>query len=84
MPIVSERSLNAQTGNVVVFRVQPSTSKGQVRRAIQEKYGVKVLAIRTANFLPKARRRSTTQGAARYWKKAYVKVNDVGPLNLAP
>lgn len=83
-PIVSERSLDAQADKVVVFRVDPAASKGRVRQAVQEKYGVKVLAVRTANFLPKARRRGATQGTTRSWKKAYVKVNDVAPLNLAP
>lgn len=83
-PLVSERSMNMQANNVVVFRVDPQASKGAVAAAVQEKYGVKVLAVRTANFMPKARRRGATVGSTRFWKKAYVTVSDIASLNLAP
>lgn len=79
--VLTEKSLRVQEKNVVVFRVHPKASKGHIRMAIEAKYGVKPLAIRTAKVRPKTRRRGVTIGYTSRWKKAYVTVKDVNKFN---
>lgn len=75
--ILTEKSLRVQDQKTVVFRVRPSATKGQIMTAIQQQYGVRPKSVRTARFLPKARRRGQIVGSTQPWKKAYVQVDDV-------
>ena len=45
-----------ETRNVYPFEVRPDANKIEIRRAIEEKFGVKVLAVRTLRIRGKARR----------------------------
>lgn len=83
--IISEKSMSKQmTDSIVTFRVRPEATKGQIAKAIVERYGVTPLGIRTVSGKPKRRRRGMTQGSTNAWKKAYVKVEDVQAFNVAP
>ena len=82
--LLSEKSMKEQAGSVVAFRVKPGASKQQIAAAVHEQYGVKALDVRTMRYLPKSRRRGNTEGGTRYWKKAYVKVDDIQKINVAP
>jgi len=78
--LLTEKGMYAQEKNVAVFRVKPKASKGQIRQAIFEKFGVRPIAIRTAHFMGKRRRRGAQSGMTPAWKKAFVKVEDVTKL----
>lgn len=82
--MMSEKSFNKQDLNTAVFRVIPDASKGQIAAAVQEKYKVKPLKVRTMRFKPKNRRRGATVGKTASWKKAYVTVEDLSAINTAP
>ncbi len=84
MPIVTEKSVEMQTHGVAVFRVDVGVNKGQIREAIEVKYGVKVQGVRTIRMVPKSRRRGNTRGRTNNWKKALVKVDDVQSLVSGP
>lgn len=79
--MLTEKSMHAQEKNVVVFRVHPKASKGQIATAIEAKYGVKPISVRTMRVRPKMRRRGMTIGFTKKWKKAYVQVKDVSKFN---
>jgi large subunit ribosomal protein L23 len=52
-------------------------SKPQIKRAVQDLFKVKVLAVNTMNVRGKARRQRTTQaGKAPDWKKAIVTLKE--------
>lgn len=72
-PLVTEKAVGAQgASNVVVFRVSPTASKGQVATAIYERYQIRAQSIRSIRMQPKHRRRGNSAGMTNVWKKMYV------------
>lgn len=82
--IVSEKSMAAQASQTLVARVNPSVSKTNIATAIEEMFGVKVMSVRTSTSHPKIRRRGASEGKTRRWKKAYITVDDISKINVAP
>ena len=55
-PLITEKgTLVAETGHVV-FKVPPHATKGEIRRAVEALFSVKVSSVHTANFLGKKKR----------------------------
>lgn len=81
-PLVTEKSVLLQEGNVVAFRVVRNAGKREIALAVRKKYGVEPRKIRTMHMMPKRRRRGHTVGKTVAWKKVYVKVDDVQALKL--
>ena len=79
--LLTEKGVRLQEQNVVTFRVVAGASKGQIARAIEERYGTKPRHIRTVPVLARRRRRGNTSGKTAAWKKAYVQVDDVHSFN---
>ncbi len=75
--VVSEKGILQQGQNTVVFKVLRHVTKGQIAHAIESRYGVTVLSVRTALSHPRIRRRGITEGLTNQYKKAYVKVDNV-------
>ena len=74
-PIVTEKGMAVrETQHTVVFEVDASANKTQIKDAVQKIFKVKVAAVRTANYFGKMRRRGMITGYRRDWKKAYVKL----------
>jgi large subunit ribosomal protein L23 len=74
-PIITEKGLGVkETQHTVVFEVAAGATKTQIKEAVQQIFKVKVVAVRTANFPGKMRRRGRFEGYRRDWKKAYVKL----------
>ncbi len=82
--VMTEKSIGQQAHNTLIIRVEPQATKGQIAAAIQDKYGVPALKIRTSNYRPKNRRRGATYGRTNYWKKAYVTVSDIQSVTTGP
>lgn len=73
-PLITEKgTLVAETGHVI-FKVPPHATKGEIRRAVEELFEVKVESVHTANFLGKSKRVGRILGKKPAWKKAYVKL----------
>lgn len=74
-PIITEKGLAMkETQHTVVFEVAAAATKTEIKEAVQKIFKVKVVAVRTANFPGKFRRRGRAEGYRRDWKKAYVKL----------
>lgn len=72
-PVVTEKgTLVSEIGNQVVLRVHPQANKVEIRRAVEQLFGVKVEAVRTSRMLGKTRRVGRNVGRRPTWKKAYV------------
>jgi large subunit ribosomal protein L23 len=56
--------------------VHPDAHKTQIRQAVEELFGVHVLDVRTLSVKSKPKRRGTTRGRTRKWKKAIVQVRE--------
>lgn len=48
-PVVSEKSYDLIEGNVYTFVVHPDANKTQIRQAIEQVFGVRVLKVNTLN-----------------------------------
>jgi len=73
-PVVSEKSYNLLDEGAYTFKVHPDANKIQIRQAIEDIFGVKVLKVTTANRKGKRKRnrRSLTFGQRPDTKRAIV------------
>jgi large subunit ribosomal protein L23 len=73
-PVVSEKSYVLSAVDRYTFRVHPDAHKTQIRQAVEQLFDVKVIGVRTMSVKSKPKRRGTTTGQTRTWKKAIVQV----------
>jgi large subunit ribosomal protein L23 len=73
-PVVSEKSYVLAAADRYTFRVHPDAHKTQIRQAVEALFDVHVVAVRTMPVKSKPKRRGTTRGRTRTWKKAIVQV----------
>jgi large subunit ribosomal protein L23 len=71
-----KKKRNGEPLNQYAFEISKDANKIDVKHAIEKKFNVKVLSVRTINVLGKSRMRQTragrTEGKSRDWKKAIV------------
>lgn len=71
-PVVSEKSYNLLDENKYTFVVAPDANKTEIKIAIEEIFGVKVLSVNTANRQGKTRRTRYGMGKTVDTKRAIV------------
>ncbi len=73
-PIVSEKSYAGLDANVYTFEVAPGANKIQIKQAVEEIFGVKVINVNTLNRAGKRKRnrRTGTWGQRSNQKRALV------------
>jgi large subunit ribosomal protein L23 len=72
-PILTEKILKLQEEkNQYAFEIQGSATKEEVKKAIESKFGVQVISVRTMNRKGKAKVQMTRRGI-RYGKRADTK-----------
>jgi large subunit ribosomal protein L23 len=81
-PLVTEKSTNLGTDRTYAFEVAVDATKPQIKRAIEQYYGVQVDRVRTAVVRGKTKRFGRHFGKRRNWKKAFVTLADGHSLNL--
>jgi large subunit ribosomal protein L23 len=81
-PVVSEKSYTLMAANKYTFRIHPDANKTQVRQAVEDLFGVRVIDVRTVNVRSKPKRRGWTSGSTREWKKAIVQLHEDDSLEL--
>lgn len=83
-PIISEKStLAAEKENQVVFRVKKTSSKQQIKRAIELLFKVEVESVRVLNVKGKSKRFGKFLGSRSDWKKAYVNLKPGFDIDFA-
>ncbi len=73
-PVLSEKSYVLSAAGKYTFRVHPDAHRTQVRQAIESLFDVHVVDVRTLSIKSKPKRRGSTRGRTRTWKKAIVQV----------
>jgi large subunit ribosomal protein L23 len=73
-PVVSEKSYVLSALHRYTFRVHHEAHKTQIRQAVEALFDVHVVEVRTSTVKSKPKRRGTTTGRTRTWKKAIVQV----------
>lgn len=70
--LLKEQSSHQDEGQVLTFRVDRKAGKDDIRRAVEEIFGVKVAKIHTLHYKGKMKRQGRHEGRRPAWKKAYV------------
>jgi large subunit ribosomal protein L23 len=73
-PVVSEKSYALMADGKYTFRVDDRAHKLQIKRAVEEIFGVGVTEVRTMQVRSKPKRRGLHSGRTRSWKKAVVQL----------
>jgi large subunit ribosomal protein L23 len=83
-PVVSEKSYSLMDANVYVFVVDPSATKIDVRRAVENAFGVRVANVNTLNRKGKTKRnrKSNSLGHRPDSKRAIVTLADGDSIDL--
>ncbi len=82
-PIITEKSMGIkETSNVVTFEVHPKANKSEIKKAVEQLFGVKVLSVNTMNVKGKTKRFRFVQGKKKDWKKAMVKLKPGDTIDL--
>jgi large subunit ribosomal protein L23 len=76
-PVITEKTtVMRDEGLTLVFEVARGANKIDVRRAVEQLLGSKVLDVRTALTHGKEKRQGRYVGRRPDWKKAYVRLRD--------
>ena len=82
--LTEKATLLAEKENKYVFRVKPHANKLQIKRAIEQLFGKKVVAVNTCNYAGKKKRERTAHvGRKAHWKKAIVTLKEGDRIDLA-
>ena len=81
-PIITERAFDQQEINRYTFEVAKDATKVDVRNAVEEIFGVKVVKVNTLVVKPKKKRVRYVAGMTRTWKKAIVTLAEGETIEL--
>ncbi|HOI85414.1 MAG TPA: 50S ribosomal protein L23 [Acholeplasmataceae bacterium] len=74
-PIITEQTTKLiESQNRYTFKVDPKANKVEIKKAVEEIFNVKVLAVNTINVLPKYKKMGKYEGYKSAYKKAVVKL----------
>ena len=74
-PIITERAMDGAADKKYVFEVAKTAGKIEVKKAVEEIFGVKVASVNTLNVPGKVKRLGAGRpGRTKSWKKAYVQL----------
>jgi large subunit ribosomal protein L23 len=74
-PVISEKSsVAAETQSRIVFKVQKTATKNQIKKSVELMFDVKVDSVQVLNVKGKVKRFGRALGKRSDWKKAYVKL----------
>ncbi|GAB4336910.1 MAG: 50S ribosomal protein L23 [Calditrichia bacterium] len=86
-PVLTEKALRLkEENNQYIFKVDPKSNRIEIKDAIEKRFQVNVLSIRTVNVKPKPRQRFTrggrVEGFTSGWKKAIVTLKEGDKLDF--
>ena len=73
-PIITENSMDLMAAKTYVFEVAKDANKIEIKKAVEEVFGVKVEKVTTMRVLGKVKRMGANSGKRPDWKKAIVKL----------
>ena len=73
-PIISEQSMAQIADRKYTFVVAKSANKIEIKKAVEEIFGVNVEKVTTINMIGKIKRMGRNEGRRAAWKKAVVKL----------
>ena len=71
-PVITEKTMTAMAENKYPFIVHINSNKSQIKRAVEEVFGVKVASVQTIRTMGKTKRMGVHVGKRSDYKKAIV------------
>ena len=75
-PVITEKTMTAMAENKYTFIVHINSNKSQIKRAVEEVFGVKVQSVQTINSIGKTKRMGVHVGKRADYKKAIVTLTE--------
>lgn len=75
-PIITEHSMDQMADRKYTFEVAKDANKIEIKKAVEEIFGVQVEKVTTMRMLGKIKRMGANSGKRPDWKKAIVKLTD--------
>lgn len=75
-PVITEKSMAAMAENKYTFIVHINSNKSQIKRAVEEAFGVKVQDVKTLRTMGKTKRMGVHIGKRADYKKAIVTLTE--------
>ncbi|MFQ6049706.1 MAG: 50S ribosomal protein L23 [Candidatus Paceibacterales bacterium] len=83
-PHITEKATDLVKKNQYVFKVYSKTNKTEIRKAIEDLYGVEVLSVKIIKVPRKRRRLGRISGWRKGYKKAIVKIKEGQKIEVLP
>lgn len=74
-PLMTEKTYAGVAEGKYTFEVAIDSTKVEIKNAVEELFGVKVLKVNTLKYDGKKKRVGVHQGLTKAWKKAIVKID---------
>ena len=75
-PIITKRAMSGSADKKYVFEVARTAGKVEIKKAVEEAFGVKVASVNTLTVRGKKKRMGAGRpGMTKTWKKAYVQLS---------
>lgn len=71
-PVITEKTMAAMAENKYTFIVHINSNKSQIKRAVEEVFGVKVEKVQTSRTMGKTKRMGVHVGKRADYKKAVI------------
>jgi large subunit ribosomal protein L23 len=75
-PIITEQSIEGVESRKYVFEVARDANKIEIKKAVEEIFGVEVTKVNTMNYQGKKKRQGVFVGRRPAWKKAVVTLKE--------
>ena len=75
-PIISEKSVKEKEYNIYLFKVCLVSNKSEIKKAVEDKFKVKVDKVNTINVPSKTRKMGKYIGKTAQWKKVIVTIKE--------
>lgn len=83
-PHVTEKATDLTSKNQYIFEVFRDVNKNQIKKAVEDVYGVDVESVRVINIARKKRRLGRIEGWRQGYKKAVVKIKEGQKIEVLP
>ena len=80
--VITEKSMSERANNVYTFKCDKKATKTQIKKAVEQAFGVKVKSVNTLNTKPKKRRVGRYTGKTKTYKKAIVTLCDGESIDI--
>jgi len=81
---VTEKATGLEGENKYVFKVLPKANKNEIKKAVEDLYGVNVVNVRIINIPRKQRRLGKQKGWRKGYKKAIVRIKKGQRIEIMP